>query len=76
MRKRLAVGISLLAVSVLVALSVLFALRQNPADGARLDAAAVLGTATGRTTAATTTPSATAGERQPGRTAGVQCAGV
>jgi mono/diheme cytochrome c family protein len=49
MRKRLAVGLSLLAVSVLVALSVLFALRQNPADGPRLDAAAVLGTATGRT---------------------------
>ena len=45
MRKRIAVGLSLLAVSVLVALSVLFAARQNRADGA--DAAAMPDTATG-----------------------------
>lgn len=50
MRKRLAVGISLFAVTVLVALSVLFAVRQNPADAAQLAAAAVPDRATGRTT--------------------------
>jgi mono/diheme cytochrome c family protein len=46
MRKRIAIGLSLLAVGVLVALSVLFAVRQNPADGASVAVAATAATAT------------------------------
>lgn len=56
MRKRMAVGISILAVSVLVALSVLFAVRQNPAGAAPLIAVAVPDTATGRTTPTAAVP--------------------
>jgi cytochrome c5 len=44
MRKRIAIGLSLLAVGVLVGLSVLFAARQNPADGGRAEAAAMTDT--------------------------------
>jgi ferredoxin-NADP reductase len=47
MRKRIAIGLSLLAVGVLVALSVLFAVRQNPADGASVAVAAIADTTTG-----------------------------
>lgn len=52
MRKRIAVGISILVVTVLVALALLFAVRQNPAGSSRLQAAAMLGTAADRTTPA------------------------
>jgi cytochrome c5 len=47
MRKRIAIGLSVLAVGVLVALSVLFAAQQNPADGARVEAATMTDTAPG-----------------------------
>jgi hypothetical protein len=47
MRKRIAIGLSILAISVLVALSVLFAVRQNPANGTRLDAPVQTDTAMG-----------------------------